>query len=274
MSWLEVTAIAPSALAESCSDALEALGALAVSFLEASDIPLLEPTPGTTPLWEDHLKVVGLFEENAPVPLSELSEHFPQLEWSVTKLADQDWTRTWLEYFRPFQLGQRLWIMPTDTVVIKLDPGLAFGTGTHPTTALCLKWLDAHPPIGQEVIDYGCGSGILAIAAILLGAKKVWAVDYDPQALISTRENAKRNGISETQIQTVLPDEVPNIKADTVLANILARPLIELAPKLQALCSGHLVLSGLLTHQADEVKKAYPNVNFEMQTQEDWVCLC
>ena len=188
------------------------------------------------------------------------------------------------------QFGQRLWVAPLEEadalsqnkelVVIKLDPGLAFGTGTHQTTALCLEWLDAHPPVNQLVIDYGAGSGILAIAALLLGAQKVWAVHYDPQALLSTKENALRNNISESQLMTLLPNDLtatPLPQASLILANILAEPLISLAPSLSKCCEigGYIVLSGLLTSQAEAVKAAYlPWFTFdEAVTKEDGYCL-
>ncbi len=287
MGWLEIAVIVPSALAEECCALLEKQGALSVSFLESNNQPLLEPLPGTTPLWEGEVKVVGLFEENsALLPIKQaLLTLSTEEDIAVCVLPDQDWTRTWLEHFHPICFGSRLWVSPThenpevpdNAVVMKLDPGLAFGTGTHPTTALCLKWLDANPPLDQEIIDYGCGSGILGIAAILLGAKKVWAVDYDPQALTSTRENAIRNGLTEEQIVTVLPEDLPAIQAQTVLANILAEPLIQLSATIQENCAmkGHLILSGLLTSQADAVKKAYePFFHFApIQSDDEWVML-
>jgi ribosomal protein L11 methyltransferase len=248
---------------------------------------LLEPLPGETPLWEGEVKVVGLFE--AQTNLRKIKQALTTLcseeNIAVSTLDDQDWTRTWLDHFQPISFGQRLWVCPThhtievppEAAVLKLDPGLAFGTGTHPTTALCLRWLDANPPLDEEVIDYGSGSGILGIAALLLGAKKVWAVDYDPQALVSTRENALRNDLTAEQIITVLPNDFGPIQAKTILANILAEPLIELAPKLaeHALPGAKLILSGLLLSQADRVKEAYaPFFKFEdMQTEEGWVLL-
>ncbi len=287
MTWCEISFNIPETLAERCSDQLERLGAVAVSFLDAGDKPLLEPLPGTTPLW-DEVKVVGLFPEKTDVASlkTALTALFPKITLTAAPLAEQDWTRVCLEHFQPMPFGKRLWICPFDyppltevenPVVVKLDPGLAFGTGTHPTTALCLEWLDAHPPLAQIVIDYGCGSGILGIAAARLGAEKVFAIDYDPQALLSTQDNALRNQVSGCiAVSTTLPTPIP--LAQTILANILAQPLIELAPTLAQSCAlgGHIVLSGLLTNQSESVTAAYaPWFDFSpMMVKEDWVLLC
>jgi len=181
------------------------------------------------------------------------------------------------------QFGRQLWVCPfgedppdPDAVVVHLDPGLAFGTGTHPTTGLCLGWLDANPPTGQQVIDYGCGSGILAMAAYKLGAAQVHAVDIDPQALQATRDNAARNGI-ETGIQVLNPDELGPAAVGLIIANILANPLIELAPELasRVASDGHIILTGILSEQADAVMDAYrPWFEFAMPVyREEWVLL-
>jgi len=287
MSWLEVSFEIPKMLSEKCSEQLEQLGAVSVSFFDAGETPILEPRPGETPLW-NKVKIVGLFEDNITINAvrEALSDFLPNTPLQISPLADQEWTRTWLEHFHPMQFGQNLWIVPSDTTlpedknaaIVTLDPGLAFGTGTHPTTALCLSWLDAHPPKDEVIIDYGCGSGILGIAALKLGAKQVWAVDYDPQALTASAENAARNSLSAEQLITIQPQELPgSVKAQTILANILAEPLIKLAPHLKEYCAegGNIVLSGLLTKQLDAVKAAYsPWFLFEIpQTQEDWVLL-
>lgn len=286
MSWLEISFEIPKTLSTPCSEQLEALGAVSVSFFDAGETPILEPQPGETPLW-DKVKIVGLFEDTIvpDVILNALKHFLPETSVNISPLADQEWTRTWLDHFHPMQFGQRLWIVPSDTsfaqenaVVVTLDPGLAFGTGTHPTTALCLQWLDAHPVALQTIIDYGCGSGILGIAALKLGAQKVWAVDYDPQALTACTENAKRNDIPAQNLLTVSPQTLPpGIQAQTVLANILAEPLIQLASTLKECCvmGGNIVLSGLLTKQLEMVKNAYsPWFAFEEpQIQEDWVLL-
>jgi ribosomal protein L11 methyltransferase len=200
-------------------------------------------------------------------------------------LEDKDWIREWMDSYQPMRFGMRLWICPSwrtppepDAVNLMLDPGLAFGTGTHPTTSLCLQWLDGLDLNGKTVIDFGCGSGILGIAALLLGAKKVFAIDNDPQALLATRDNAQRNGLGEEQIQALLPEQLPaDISADVVIANILAAPLISLASQLHGKLrkGGDIALSGILAEQADAVAVAYePVIQWQSQVQqEDWIRL-
>ena len=207
----------------------------------------------------------------------------PGLQCTLDSLADCDWSNTWRESFRSMCFGDRLWVCPfgetppgPDAVVINLDPGLAFGTGTHTTTALCLEWLDANPPLDRRVVDYGCGSGILAIAAHRLGAASVQAVDIDPQALTAARENAVRNAIADG-FEVLLPQALPVTQVDLVLANILANPLIELAGELSSrVCSGgEIVLTGLLEEQAEEVMRAYQSwcVFTEPVKRDGWVRL-
>lgn len=289
MAWLEISFEIEESRIEEVSEKLEALGAQSVTYLDACDNPILEPMPGTTPLW-NKTKIVGLFADavNISPIMQSLKSFLPQANIQCEPLIEKDWSRTWLEHYRPMSFGKKLWIVPessslpegtaTDAVVIKMDPGLAFGTGTHPTTALCLSWLDAHPPLNETVVDYGCGSGILGIAAMALGAQKVYAIDHDSQALISTKENARKNHLDENQVITFLPKEVPQtLCAHTVLANILAEPLIALAPNITSCCemSGNLVLAGLLTSQAEDVKKAYAKW-FSLEVvmeKEDWVLL-
>ncbi|WP_251358779.1 50S ribosomal protein L11 methyltransferase [Kangiella sp. TOML190] len=277
---------------ENLSDFLMELGALAVTFLDAEDKPILEPKPGETPFW-DHLIVLALFEADTETALldrilanSDFSGHIDktnnQYQWEI--IRDQDWERAWMESFKPMQFGQRVWIVPSwhespdpDAVNIKLDPGLAFGTGTHPTTSLCLQWLDAADLSGKTVIDYGCGSGILTLAALLLGAKKVYAVDIDPQAIDATRENLKRNGLAEERLVLGLPNEVSLPTADILVANILAEPLRQLAESLanSVKSGGNLVLSGLLKQQADELISIYQPW-FQMESpaiEGDWARL-
>lgn len=287
MAWLEITFNIQERLANSAQDILEKCGALAVSFFDAGDVPILEPLPGSAPLW-NHVKMVGLFPQETDVASlnQTFKAAFPEIDLTATPLPEQDWTRTYLEHFHPMQFGQKLWICPFEqthliqdehAVIVTLDPGLAFGTGTHPTTALCLTWLDANPPTQQIVMDYGCGSGILGVASLCLGAKQVFAIDYDPQALVSTQENAKRNGFSDEQLIAFAPEDLPPLLAQSVLANILAQPLITLAPTLAQHCApgGNIVLSGLLSHQAESVMGAYlPWFNFhEPLEQEGWVLL-
>jgi ribosomal protein L11 methyltransferase len=255
--------------------ALEEVGASSITFLDGGDEPVLEPKPGEVRLWRDTV-VRALFDDSHdPVQcLGRLSDRLGAqitARASVRAVKDQNWERAWLAGWKPLRFGGRLWVCPTEAdppadahaVVVRLDPGLAFGTGTHPTTALCLQFLDAMTLTGRSVIDYGCGSGILGVAALKLGASRVTAVDLDPQALIATRANAERNAVSsrlETNAVTAALEP-----ADLVLANILAEPLIELAPILTAACriGGDLVLSGLLETQAHAVGSAYDSA-FDM----------
>jgi ribosomal protein L11 methyltransferase len=270
--WLQLEFPLGERDAEAVSDALEAVGALAVTMADAADDPIYEPPPGATPLWQT-TRVTALFD-----PVGDTSGLLTRIQTALgaplgshrfSVLDDRDWVREWLKDFKPMRFGTRLWVVPTayaapepGAVNIILDPGLAFGTGSHPTTALCLEWLDTLASrgglAGKTVIDYGSGSGILAVAAALLGARRVWAVDLDPQALLATRENAERNGVS-AQIETALPADFKQTGADVLVANILARPLIELAPRLLALLppGGPFALSGVLAAQADEVRAAY-----------------
>ena len=286
MPWLQFTFYTTKDQAESLAASLEQAGAQAVSMIDAADQPLYEPPPGATPLWQ-LTNVLGLFEGNQdPQAIldhlhQELGDGLPDYRQEL--LEDQDWERAWMDDFHPMQFGQRLWIVPSwqaapqpDGVNILLDPGLAFGTGTHPTTRLCLEWLDAHPPVAHKVIDYGCGSGILAIAAALLGATQLIAVDNDPQALVATIDNAQRNQVAD-RILTYLPKECPTEPVDLLLANILAGPLIDLSPKLASLVreGGQIVLSGILPEQAEEVRQAY-QAWFNMQApceHDGWIRL-
>ena len=270
MPWQQLIVEAGDLDPEALSTFFESRGALSVSLADAADQPLFEPDPGTTPLWSA-TRVTALFDTDvdlAPVKQA-LAGHFGAalLDRLVEQpLHDQDWERVWLDRFHPMRFGKRLWICPAGQrppaedgqVLIDLDPGLAFGTGTHATTALCLEWLDQHAPRQQEVLDYGCGSGILAIAALKLGAAQVWGIDIDRQALWASRENAARNGVG-TGLHTGLPDDLPDQVFDLLLANILANPLIEMAGHLarQVRPAGDLVLSGILREQADAVCVAY-----------------
>jgi ribosomal protein L11 methyltransferase len=266
-------------------DALFELGAVAVTLEDAADDPVLEPGPGETPLWPT-VVVKALFDPHTdPASLQRaLAESLPGTPPPrLEMLADQAWERVWLEDFRPMRFGRRLWVCPgglpagdADAIRIELDPGLAFGTGTHPTTALCLEWLDGQDLGGCSVVDYGCGSGILAIAAARLGAAHVLAVDIDPQALIATRDNAARNHVASALTVTGDPTLAPR-SADVLLANILAGPLVELAPRFAAALvpGGRLALSGLLPEQADAVTAAYrPWFHIGTTTMRDgWVLL-
>ncbi|MBD3646046.1 MAG: 50S ribosomal protein L11 methyltransferase, partial [Pseudomonadales bacterium] len=213
-------------------------GAVSVTVTDAGDNPLFEPGPGEVPVWKK-VTVTGLFEDDIDVEAirNELSLEGFTVAW-VEDLGDRIWEREWMDRFKPMQFGQNLWICPggyeieaSDAVIIHLDPGLAFGTGTHPTTRLCLEWLDDGSVAGKQVVDYGCGSGVLAIAALLLGAERVVAIDNDPQAISATRENALRNGV-EDRLETGLPEDLWPDDCDIVLANILADPLRQLSTRL------------------------------------------
>lgn len=275
MAWLQLRV--HSRYPEFVDEILQACGASAVSFIDAEDDPVLEPAPGETPLWSNTV-TLGLFPEKTDLQpvLDALRDQLPDtdtLQVSDELVEDQDWVRVWLKDCPPLKFGERLWVCPHEkrvdepgSVTLLLDPGLAFGTGTHPSTALCLEWLATHDVSDQHVLDFGCGSGILAIAALLLGARHAVAYDIDPQAIQATRDNAVVNGVSD-RLTTVDPERrVEPFPADLVLANILARPLIELAPQLSATIrsGGALVLAGLLDRQADEVRAAYaPWFDFE-----------
>jgi len=286
--WWQLSAATGEALAETLSDRLFELGALSVTFQDEGDQPLFEPKPGETPIWRD-TRVIALFEEDADIDLvrSVLAADFASAavsDWRVEEIQDQAWERAWLEHFQPMRFGQRLWIIPTgfeppdqaDAVCVSLDPGLAFGTGTHPTTALCLQWLDGQNLQGKTVVDYGCGSGVLAVAALLLGAASAVATDIDPQALTATTDNARKNGV-EARVRCCLPKHLPPLQADLLLANILANPLIELAGQLAAHVrpGGGLALSGILREQAGDVLRAYEPffAMDEPQFLEDWTRL-
>lgn len=287
MAWLQLSLPADDADPQSLADTFDALGALSVTLQDAADQPLFEPPPGATPLWSQ-VRVTALFESGVDIARikTSLAQRFGAdrvARLHIEPLDDRDWVRAWMDGYAPMRFGEKLWIVPTgfeapdpNGVNLLLDPGLAFGTGTHPTTALCLEWLDAHPPVDQVVIDYGCGSGILGIAALKLGARAVWAVDNDPQALVATVDNAERNGVA-ARVNVCLPEQLPAMQADLLLANILANPLIELAPRFTELMrpGAELVLSGILAEQAESVRAAY-RARCVLQApvqREDWVRL-
>ena len=268
MPFLQVTIDVGDGDPAAAEDACFAAGALSVTLADAEDEPVLEPAPGTTPLWR-RVRVSALFPGEADagvlVALMAASLGLPAGRFTHEWLADRAWEREWLRDFRPMRFGRRLWICPggqqapdADAAVIELDPGLAFGTGTHPTTAMCLEWIDGADVEGRKVLDYGCGSGILALAALRLGAAEACAVDIDPQALLATSENAARNGL-QSRLRVASPGEIGAVRHDVVLANILAGPLVELAPDLaQRVCpDGVIVLAGLLDGQAEGVARAY-----------------
>lgn len=283
MSFVSIECSAASGAHEALCQLLEDAGAIAVTSDDAGDRPVLEPAPGQTPLWPQ-VHVAALFEADIdPAPLLSLLTHLGARDVACRRVADQDWARSGQDV-APRHFGGRLWVCPTDAplpapdaIAVRLDAGLGFGTGAHPTTALCLRWLAAHPPAGQGVIDWGCGSGILAVAAALLGAPRVLACDIDPQALVATTDNAARNGVGG-QVRVVGADAVPvDARADLVIANILAPVLVALAPRLVTTLRprGALLLSGLLESQVNEVLAAFmPALRFAAPTVEHgWVCL-
>ncbi len=265
-----------------------AAGAVSVSCRDAGDTPILEPAVGTTPVWPRTV-VTGLFVATADLDqvIAQLIEMpaFADATFSQGVLAEQNWELAWTNDYGPMCFGENLWVIPShcepprpQAVNILLDPGLAFGSGTHPTTRLCLQWLAVHTPQRALVVDYGCGSGILGIAALKLGARHAWMVDNDPQALRATLANAERNGIRPGDLYPAAPEELPPLAADLLIANILARPLIELADTFAELVrpGGQLVLAGLLAGQADVVTAAYaPRFRFVAPVvgEEAWVLL-
>lgn len=287
MSWLQLKLDTSRDGAEAIEDALLSAGAVSVTLQDLEDQPILEPGVGETPLW-DKVRVIGLFAADTDTDLTTVAitahhgDNLPAHRWEI--LEDKDWEREWMQHYHPIQCGERLWICPSwvqppepEAVNLMLDPGLAFGTGTHPTTHLCLEWLDSVDLQGKTVIDYGCGSGILGIAALLLGASKVIAVDNDPQALVATRDNSERNHIDADKLVTCLPGQEPGEPADIVVANILAAPLISLADTLsqQTKSEGLLCLAGLIASQVEDVKAPYVD-QFEFSAdarRQEWVRL-
>jgi ribosomal protein L11 methyltransferase len=287
MPWIQTHLTVDKSQAPLIELLLENLGALSITLGDAGDEPMLEPGPGETPLWSA-TRVTGLFSSD--MDPDQLRSAFNQsLERDVSRhlviepLQDQDWERSWLERFQPMRFGRRLWICPTghhvdqaDAVVVDLDPGLAFGTGTHPTTELCLQWLDGADLQGKTVIDFGCGSGVLAIAALKLGASRAIGMDHDPQAIIASRGNAQRNGVGD-RLELYLDTEFQPCSADIVLANILANVLVRLQAQIAQLVApgGRLVLSGILAGQADSVMQAYAGTSdFVPPLEKDnWVLL-
>ncbi len=265
MAWLQLTIDPARCDPEDLEATLDEVGALAITLADAGDQPLLEPGVGETPLWREVTMTV-LFDTNVDTEAVEAAVGARGARagnWE--SIEDRAWEREWLQRFAPRRFGKRLWVVPgdatapdPDAAIVRLDPGLAFGTGDHPTTAMCLSWLGDRTVDGLDVLDFGCGSGILAIAALRLGAASAAAVDIDPQAVTATRDNAARNGVSE-RVYAGYPTDVAGRRYDLVLANILAGPLVELAPTLVAHLrpGASIVLSGILATQASSVRAAY-----------------
>ena len=298
MPFIELFLRCPRSEQPRYESALEDVGALAVTLLDAdadtaNEHAILEPGVGETPLW-DEVQLSALFAEDADalMLLAALDAFDPALDWSQARfrsVADQDWERVWMDQYVPLHFGARTWIVPwnqplpaeaeaADAAVVRLDPGLAFGSGTHPTTSLCLQWLDAIAGEGKmqgaTVLDFGCGSGILALAALKLGAAHAVGVDNDPQALIATHDNADRNGVGDRLTVSSADDEVPR-PYPIVVANILASALDRLAETLAARVEpgGRLALSGILAGQEDALVARYAAWfdALEVARDGDWV---
>lgn len=290
MSWLQLRLDAQRSDIAELEELLLATGAVAVTLEDNADQPLLEPGVGETPLW-NQTRLTGLYPADTDMTcvLQDIPDRLlQQARHRVEILEDKDWEREWMQHYRPMQFGQRLWVCPSwleppepTAVNLLLDPGLAFGTGTHPTTALCLRQLDSMSLADQTVVDYGCGSGILAVAALKLGAALALGVDNDPQALAASRDNAVRNGIAPENFPVVFPQNVDQQawgqRAEVVIANILAGPLIELSDTLLGFLTptGTLLLSGLLQNQAEALCAHYADrLTLRIVGASDgWVCL-
>lgn len=283
MPFYELTLPVTAVQAKSLERILTDLGAVGITYQDDSNVPIYEPLPGETPLW-DFLKLTALFD-NEPLAngaFQLLSIHLPGVEILRTQLQDEIWERMWMQHFKPMRFGKNSWVIPdgyepldADAINLFLDPGLAFGTGTHATTALCLSWLDQHDVRGQHWVDFGCGSGILAIMALLQGAERVTCVDIDNQAIEATVQNARKNNV-EQGIEIVSPEAVSEIlHKDGILANILAAPLLQLRPIFADMLKpgGQIVLSGILAEQQKQLSREYAQsfIDIECENLEDWV---
>lgn len=287
MAWQQLIIATSKELAPTVESLLENLGSLSVTMTDGADQPIYEPPLETTPLWHQ-VHVTGLFDEQHDLNNAEryLAQHLDGSEhWELKleKLEDQVWERVWLDNFKPIKFGKNFWVCSTkhevnepDAVILTLDPGLAFGTGTHPTTALCLEWLAVNSHQYKNIVDFGCGSGILAIAALILGAESAVGIDIDPQALSATVDNAKQNNVLD-KISVHDAANYPHDAQDVVIANILAEPLVTLSADITELVKpgGHLLLSGILQQQIEQVMHAYQDVFvFDPPViKDDWACL-
>jgi ribosomal protein L11 methyltransferase len=272
-----------SADIEALSDLLEQCGALAITLTDAANQPILEPPPGETPLWSD-IQLQVLFDEQADTYLlcqTLIKTTYPDCVFSIKPIEERPWELEWEKNSKPLCFGKRLWVCPShlsppsaQAITVTLDPGLAFGTGTHPTTALCLRWLDQQDLSNQVIIDYGCGSGILMISALKLGARFAYGIDLDPQAITASQDNAEKNHISPEQYQLGLSAEIADQPADVLLANILLNPLLTLKQEFvnRLKPDGILVLSGILSEQAPVLVAAYQS-HFQLvasDVEEEW----
>nr|WP_218947236.1 MULTISPECIES: 50S ribosomal protein L11 methyltransferase [unclassified Acinetobacter] len=272
--WLQIHITVEKAQVDYTETLLSSLGAVSVTLDDAENQDLLEPLPGETPLWNKVI-VTGIYaqEDNEEIDVAALETFIkallPEAPMRSEFIEDQEWERTWMDAYEPIQIGEKYWIVPewmeapeADAVNIKLDPGLAFGTGNHASTFLCLQWLGKVDLKDKIVIDYGCGSGILGVAALLLGAKKVYATDIDPQAVLATQQNAELNGVLEN-LYVGLPEEfnqeLAGQKADVFVANILAGPLMALAAEFSTLIKseGEFALAGVIEEQVSDVSSVY-----------------
>lgn len=291
MPWLELSLTVRAEQQPRVEEALDDLGSLSITLRDANaetadEQAIFEPGVGELPLWPtitlNALFDAGIDRRGLSEALSELLPWLEPDQLSFRDVADEDWERAWMDQFKPMSFGRRLWIYPWNIAppdddalaIVQLDPGLAFGSGTHPTTALCLEWLDSLDLGGKRVIDFGCGSGILAIAALKLGAASAVGVDNDPQALIASANNAERNQVAD-RLALFLPDDFAGEPADVFVANILAGPLGELAPTFAALATpgAPFALSGILQGQQEELLARYAEWfdGLRVDVREDWV---
>lgn len=286
MAWWQLSVQCSLDELERTENSLLELGAVSITLSDAEDEPIYEPLPGDTPVWQ-HSIVTAMFDQSYQIEglYDALLQRLPEHQVATARksiLEEQDWERVHLQHFKPIQCAQNLWIVPSwleppdpTAVNIQLDPGLAFGTGSHPTTALCLAWMADKIFNNLTVIDYGCGSGILSIAACKLGAEQVYAVDIDPQAVDASMENRRRNGIDPELLKVTLASKLDIAKVDLLIANILSGPLVELSSKFADMIKpgGRILLSGILKTQLNDIKCTY-QAKFDLEPeniQEDWV---
>ena len=288
MTWRQLSLTCQAAQLDEIEDLMMELGALSISLADAHDEPIYEPLPGDNPIWRESVLSATFDEDSDPEELGQrlLARLPPHLASTVThgSFQDRDWQQAYRQHFKPLQCAPKLWIVPTwsnppdpDATIVRLDPGLAFGTGSHPTTALCLAWLAEQDLQNLKLIDYGCGSGILAIAAIKLGADHVLAVDIDEQALTACKSNMEVNAVTNGQIEVCLPAAAAETAVDLLMANILAGPLVDLASQFAKLVNpgGKIVLSGILVSQLNDIQSAYSEF-FALEPARqsgDWACI-
>lgn len=288
MAWWQFSLNCQSSELAEVEALMQALGALSISLSDAGDEPIYEPLPGENPVWRESV-VTATFDAALDPGLirqqlvSRLPRHLARGLRQQT-LQERDWDQAYRQHFQPLQCAPDLWIVPSwltppdpEATIIRLDPGLAFGTGSHPTTALCLAWLGANDIKGWRVIDFGCGSGILAIAAIKLGAKQVEAIDIDEQAIAACRSNMAVNSIDSDRITVTHPENIDSSGVDLLVANILAGPLVELASRFASLVrpGGQILLSGILKTQLEALQSSYRPF-FELDPasyRDEWVCV-